>query len=178
VIGAVQAGVLDRLELPQVKFHCSFYADDVILFSSPTLQEAWALKQLLHTFWVASGLVANLNKCSITPILVASNEFVGIAHVLGCEVAEFPIKYLGLPRSSRTIPKTQLRAIVDSVTRRLPQAAHGPLLSRSGRLVWVKSVLTAVPLYAMMADHLPGWDRKEIEAAYRRFFWAGDDRSV
>lgn len=43
-------------------------------------------------------------------------------------------------------------------------------MAKSGRLVWVKSVLRAVPIYAMMAEDLPTWARKEIDAICRKFF--------
>jgi hypothetical protein len=50
-------------------------------------------------------------------------------------------------------------------------------MARSGRLVWIK-VMRSVPIYAMMAENLPPWARKEIYAICRRFFWAGSDASV
>ncbi|CAD6228770.1 unnamed protein product [Miscanthus lutarioriparius] len=67
--------------------------------------------------------------------------------------------------------------MVEAVARKLPPS-HGSLMARSGRLIWVKSVLHAVPIYAMMADNLPPWARKEIDAICRKFFWAGRDTSV
>ena len=44
--------------------------------------------------------------------------------------------------------------------------------------MWIKSVLRAVPIYAMMADSLPQWARKEIDAICRKFLWVGSDASV
>lgn len=43
---------------------------------------------------------------------------------------------------------------MDVVEKRLP-ATLGPLMTRSGYLIWVKLVLTAIPIYTMMADGLP-----------------------
>lgn len=51
-------------------------------------------------------------------------------------------------------------------------------MARSDRLVWIKSVLKAVPIYSMMADCLPPWAVKEIDAICRRFLWAGGDAPV
>lgn len=48
---------------------------------------------------------------------------------------------------------------MEAVAQKLPPC-HGPLKARSGRLVWVKPVLRAVPIYAMMAENLPPWARK------------------
>lgn len=50
---------------------------------------------------------------------------------------------------------------------------HGSLMARSGRLVWIK-----VPIYSMMAENLPPWARREIDAICRKFFRVGKDASV
>ena len=63
------------------------------------------------------------------------------------------------------------------MARKMPPC-HGALMARSGRLVWIKSVLRAVPIYAMIAEDLPPWARKEIDSLCRKFFWAGNDASV
>jgi len=97
--------------------------------------------------------------------------------ILGCQVQPFPIKYLGLPLSTRAIPKAHYQSLVEAVARKLPPS-HGTLMARSGRLVWVKSVLRAVPIYTMMAEHLPPCARKDLDGICRRFFWAGNDQSV
>ncbi|WVZ92032.1 hypothetical protein U9M48_038130 [Paspalum notatum var. saurae] len=67
--------------------------------------------------------------------------------------------------------------MVDAVEKRLP-ACVGPLMARSGRLVWIKSMLMAMPIFAMMANKLPAWARAEIGAMCRRFLWAGSDQSI
>lgn len=100
-----------------------------------------------------------------------------IVSILGCQIQTFPIKYLGLPLSTKPIPKARFQSLMEAVARKMPPC-HGSLMARSGRLVWIKSVLRAVPIYAMMAENLPAWARKEIDAICRKFFWAGSDQSV
>jgi hypothetical protein len=51
-------------------------------------------------------------------------------------------------------------------------------MARNGRLVWIKSVLRAVPIYSMMADSLPPWAAREIDAICIKFLWVGGDASV
>lgn len=70
-----------------------------------------------------------------------------------------------------------MQSVVEAVARKLPPC-HGVLMARSGRLVWIKSVLRAVPIYAMMADNFPHWATKEIDAICRKFLWVGSDASV
>jgi hypothetical protein len=98
---------------------------------------------------------------------------------LGCQLVDFPIRYLGLPLSTKRLPKNCMQATVavDTVARKLP-ACHGPLMARRGRLIWIKSILAAVPIYSMLADGLPPWVRHEIDAICRRFLWAGKDESI
>jgi len=81
------------------------YADDVILFAHPSAQEATAIKELLRIFGDASGLRTNLAKCSITEIYTAGIDLAQIQQILGCQVMQFPIRYLGLPLSTTRIPK-------------------------------------------------------------------------
>lgn len=113
-------------------------------------------------------------KCSITDIYGSEDMLNEIQHILGCQVTTFPIRYLGLPLSTTKVPKAHIQRTVDAVARRLA-ASHGPLMAKSGRLIWVKSVLSAIPVYYMIADGLPPWAKKEIDAICRRFLWAGKD---
>jgi hypothetical protein len=148
-----------------------------MLFMHPDAREAWAVKELLRIFGEASGLHTNLTKCSITPIYGSDDSLPQLQQILGCWMSEFPITYLGLPLSTRKIPKARIQATIDSVARRLPPC-HGPLMAKSGRLVWIKSVLATVPIYATVADGLPPWAREEIDSICRKFLWTGTEGSV
>jgi hypothetical protein len=63
---AAQDGILRRMAPPEIKFQCSMYADDAILFIRPTIREANAVKEILNIFSQASGLHTNLAKCPVT----------------------------------------------------------------------------------------------------------------
>ncbi|WVZ79026.1 hypothetical protein U9M48_026654 [Paspalum notatum var. saurae] len=174
---AVRRGVLSGTAIPNVKFFCSLYADDIVLFFKATIEEAVVVKWILQAFGDASGLQINLAKCSITPIRVDEDTTTAIAAILGCQVADFPIRYLGLPLCTGPLPRVEVHKVVEAVQRKLP-ACHGPLMARSGRLVWIKSVLMAMPIFVMMGNGLPGWAKEEIDAMCRRFLWAGGDQQV
>jgi len=126
---AARDGVLWKMEPSAVKYQCSFYADDVILFIRPT-----AVKDILRIFGEASGLQTNLAKCSITPIFDGEDNLQELATILGCQVQPFPIRYLGLPLSTKRLPKAHLQSMVEAVARKLPPS-HGSLMARSGRLI-------------------------------------------
>lgn len=169
--------MLHPIPLQEIKFQCSLYADNVIIFITPTVQEARAVKEILRVFGEASGLKTNLSKCSITPIFGGDEVMEDIVNILGCQVQEFPIRYLGLPLSTKKPAKAQVHAIIEAVARKLPPS-HGSLMARSSRLVWIKSVLRAVPIYSMMANTVPPWAIKEIDAICRKFLWVGKDESI
>ncbi|WVZ86057.1 hypothetical protein U9M48_032900 [Paspalum notatum var. saurae] len=162
---AAHRGLVSRPGLPQVRHLCSLYADDFVVFIGPSSPEASAIKRILHSFGAASGLLTNLSKCSVTPINVDDEQSAAVASILECQIAAFPVRYLGLPLSSGALPKSAVHVMVDAVEKRLP-ACVGPLMARSGRLVWIKSVLMAMPIFAMMANKLPAWAR------------AGSDQSI
>jgi hypothetical protein len=164
------------MEPREVKYQCSLYADDVILFIKPSVQEATAVKEILRVFGEATDLKTNLAKCYVTPIYGGEDTIDEIVTILGCQVQQFPIKYLGLPLSKK-IPKAEYHSLVEAVARKMP-TCHGSLMARSGHLIWIKSVLWAMPIYSMMADSLPPWVRKEIDSICRRFLWVGKDASV
>jgi hypothetical protein len=87
---ATRDGFLRKMKPDGVKFQCSLYADDVILFIRPTTQEATAVKEILNTFGAASWLHTNLAKCSITLIY-------------GCEVLGASIEHESHPEVSLPI---------------------------------------------------------------------------
>lgn len=174
---AASDGVLCKMRPAEIKFQCSLYADDVILFIHPSVEEAMAVKEILEIFGDASGLRTNLAKCSITPIFGGEEILDQIVAILGCQVQPFPVRYLGLPLSTKKIPKAHYQSVVESVACKLPPC-HGALMARSGRLVWIKSILRSVPIYAMIVENLPPWARKEIDTICRKFFWVGSNASV
>jgi hypothetical protein len=67
--------------------------------------------------------------------------------------------------------------LVNSVSAKLPQW-QGPLMVRIGRLIWIKSALRSVPIYAMMAENMPPWVCEEIDKICRKFLWVGKNGDV
>jgi hypothetical protein len=101
---ASEQGLLQPIGHPAIKFQCSLYADDVILFASPTVLEARVIARIMTIFGDASDLKTNLSKCSITPIHGADELLDELHEVLHCQISQFPITYLVflyLPAQSR-----------------------------------------------------------------------------
>lgn len=111
-------------------------------------------------------------KSSVIPIQCTDEQVREFKRHLQCQVANFPCKYLGLPLAIRRLTKEDLQPILDQISDMLP-GWKAPLMARAGRLVLVRAVLTAVPIYTLMALEIPKWAIKAIEKIIRAFLWRG-----
>ena len=89
-----------------------------------------------------------------------------------CEVLDFPCKYLGLPLTIRKLTKADLQPMVDKVAEMLP-GWKAALMSTTGRAILAKAVLTAVPVYLLIALDAPKWLLRAIDKLRRAFLWKG-----
>jgi len=67
-----------------------------------------------------------------------------------------------LPLSIRKLTKADLQPIVDKIADMLP-GWKATLMSTAGRAVLVKAVLTAVPVYLLIALDVPKWLLRAID---------------
>jgi hypothetical protein len=150
----------------------SIFADDVVCFFRPERAELEAIKQILHIFGAASGLKANYSKTTATVIRGSEEEVQCIKSVLGCEIAEFPIKYLGLKLALRPLTRAEWQYLLDKALFCLPAWQRG-LIDRAGCLILIKAVLTARSIHQLLVEDAPVWLLEEINKWLRGFFWAG-----
>ena len=121
-------------------------------------------------FGEASGLRINMGKSAALPIRCDEHTMAWVSQELGCSVALFPIKYLGLPLSLRKQTTGQLQYLVDQMANKLPKWKAG-LMPMSGRLTLVQSVLCAMPIHAMVALDLPMKTIAAMNKICRGFLW-------
>lgn len=160
VDAAAMDGCLAQFPSVAVKFRLSLFADDVALFAHASVEELHSIHGLLDLFGEASGLRPNFQKSYAYPIRVDVESVPALE--FPCAPATFPCNYLGLPLSCGGLSKARLLALVDKVAARLPSwRAH--LLSPAVRLVLINSVLSALPVYHMLALDLPAWVIKAID---------------
>ena len=95
-----------------------------------------------------------------------------ISSLLNCNLALFPISYLGIPIRPSNLHRADWLPLISRIESRLSTwKAHS--LSSAGRLVLVKSVLSAIPSYWMSFLKLPSWVIKKIDSIRRSFLWNG-----
>jgi hypothetical protein len=98
----------------------SIYADDVVLFFKPEWQEVAAVKEIMNLFGEASDLKTNYRQTTTT-IIIGDDEDMGRVHtILYCQLAEFPIKYLGLQFALRSLTRAQYKPTLDSIVHFIP----------------------------------------------------------
>jgi hypothetical protein len=69
---------------------------------------------------------------------------------MGCELANFPIRYLGL-QWARPLTKAEWQPMLDGVIHCAPARQRG-LIGRPGRLILIKSVITARPIQHILIE--------------------------
>jgi hypothetical protein len=148
----------------------SVYADDVIIFCKPLIPELEAVKTILRVFGEASELCVNYRKTSATLICERDGDADRVAEALGCEVVGFPIKYLGMQLSLRPLTKAEWQPLIDQVIHCVPAWQRG-MIEKSGRLILIKSVISARPIHQLIVEEAPAWVLEELVKWMRAFLW-------
>jgi hypothetical protein len=174
---AVEQGLVSNLAGISALQRISIYADDVVLFLKPITHEINVIKQILATFGEASGLQVNYAKTSATVIRGTAEDETRIGEQLGCACVPFPIRYLGLQLALRPLTRAGWQPLLDSAVKLVPSWQRG-FIQRAGRLVLIKTVMTARPIHHIMVDGPPAWVVEEINKHLRSFFWVGNKEAT
>jgi hypothetical protein len=89
----------------------SLYADDVAIFINPSRDEIVAVKNILHAFGCASGMVTNLEKSSIHPIWCEDIDLDHVLQPFHRTRGNFPCRYLGLQLHTRPLWKIHIQQL-------------------------------------------------------------------
>jgi hypothetical protein len=159
--------------IPAIEGHrVSLYVDDLVVFISPTVDDLSTVKTILHVFGLASGLFTNLDKSRASPLNCGQADLERVQQVLACGVADFPVRYLGIPLSVFRLKRADEQPLIDKVAARIP-AWKGGLLNVAGRTALAKATLSAIPVHTAIAIVLSPWAIKTIDRLRRAFIWAG-----
>ena len=121
-----------------------------------------------------SSLQLNRAKSSFVGFGLTTEEIQHCAEILATSIETLLIRYLGLPLTDRRLRTQDWQPVVEKVEERL-RGWRGRLLSRGGRLILVKAILSAIPTYFMSTFRMPARVRRRLESAMRSFFWRGAD---
>ena len=151
------------------------YADDVLIFSSASMESLRLVKQVLTDYEAVSGQRINAGKsCFLVHPTTSSSKRLGIQRVTGFSYKLFRIKYLGFPLYCGRRKKDFFGGLCQAVTLRV-LSWQNRLLSQGGRIVLLKHVLSAMPTYLLMAVSPPKAIFKELEGIFSNFLWGSTD---
>ena len=114
-----------------IKYRASVYAENLLIFLSPVVEDFNCIRQMLELFTGALGLATNVDKGLITPIRCTSDQVAAIQQVFPCRVQEFPTRYLGAPLSLSRLSRSEERRLVDALASRTATWKAG-LLTNAG----------------------------------------------
>uniref|UniRef100_A0A803Q1S7 Reverse transcriptase domain-containing protein n=1 Tax=Cannabis sativa TaxID=3483 RepID=A0A803Q1S7_CANSA len=154
-----------------------FFADDSLLFSSASVQAATTIQSILRHYSHASGQMVNFTKSALyfSPNTTQAIKQ-EIATLLGIPVRDTMDKYLGLPQAFGRSKKDAFNYINDRVWAHLNKW-NSKFFSKGGKEVLLKSVVQAIPSYAMACFKLPASFHSKIESLMARFWWGGNENN-
>ena len=95
------------------------FADDTIFFHSDDVGKFHNLLKVVDFFCAVSGLKINLRKSSIVGINFQDQKLIDLASSVGCEIGNWPLKYLGLPLGGNPKKADFWALVLEKVERRL-----------------------------------------------------------
>ena len=148
------------------------FADDTLLFCEPKLELLINIKKILYSFQSFSGLAVNYDKSGLIVIDKDEDWAVRAAELLKCRLIQLPITYLGVPLGANMKKSTSWQPIIDRIQHRLT-SWKASCLSRPGKLVLIKAVLSSLSVYYLSLFKMPKKVATEINKIQRRFLWSG-----
>ncbi|KAF3782126.1 putative ribonuclease H protein [Nymphaea thermarum] len=147
------------------------FADDVLIFCKATSHSLQRIKSFFVEMESTSGLKINPSKSKIIFCNVHESDQPSLAAILNWEIANLPLKYLGLPLFSGCLTEEICRDLTDKFDKKL-SSWKMTSLSYSGRLCLIKHNLQSLPVFWMQSVRLPRATIQKLEASMARFLWA------
>ncbi|WMV07590.1 hypothetical protein MTR67_000975 [Solanum verrucosum] len=136
----VTSAVLYHPMCKKVKLTHLIFVDDLMIFCKGNLASVNRVMEALSHFSAAIDLEANMEKSSVFLAGIDDDTRNQIIKRIGFVVGEFPIKYLGLPLSSKKLRKTDCLSLIDKITQRI-KVTYSKKLSYAGRLQTMETTI-------------------------------------
>ena len=91
------------------------FADDAVIFVTPTKGEVSMLARILELFGETTGLKTNFHKSTVVPIQCNNINLSDVLSGLPASRTSFPLKYLGLPLSMNRLKRVDFQPWIDSL---------------------------------------------------------------
>lgn len=147
------------------------YADDILFFLRYDEATVQTLKDVLRRYEAASGQIVNISKSFCVVGNTSPSRLNIITSSFGFSSSmDKGFSYLGAPviRGRRKI--CFFEHLISRIEKKIA-SWKGKLLSFGGKLTLIKHVLSAVPVYTMMATNVPNGVIKKINTSIKNFLW-------
>lgn len=151
--------------------HLSF-ADDILVFTDGTAVSLNGVLTVMDQFAGLSGLHINASKSFIFTAGANSHHLIQAALEKGLTVATLPIRYLGMPLTTRVWSKTDYEPLIDKLRKKFLSWTH-KALSFAGCLQLIKTTITSTVNFWSSAFILPKGCLDTIESMCAAFLWSG-----
>ncbi|KAL8146376.1 hypothetical protein AgCh_004207 [Apium graveolens] len=155
-----------------------FFADDSYFYCKAGTKEARKVLELLEVYEHASGQKVNKAKSSIffsTNVIQYNKE--EICFLMQMPEANEHSMYLGLPNLLGRNKSALLGYLKERVNAKI-KTWDGKFISRGGKEILVKSIVQALPSYAMNVFLLPLEITRDIEKSISKFWWNSSQSSA
>ncbi|XP_042950117.1 uncharacterized protein LOC122282232 [Carya illinoinensis] len=148
-----------------------FFTDDNVLFCQATTKELSCVPKILEVYEKALGQV--LNKEKSTVLFSKNTKTVDKTQILqqvGVKATSNFEKYLGLPAIVGRQKVATFHALIDKTWARMANWKN-KFLSNTGKEVFLKEVLQAIPTYAMGTFLVPTSITNKLNQLIKKFWW-------
>ncbi|GKV27047.1 hypothetical protein SLEP1_g36255 [Rubroshorea leprosula] len=150
------------------------YADDTIFFGEATEENITAIKCIMRTFELVSGLKINYGKSKLRGVGIEDSWKRKMAYRLCCKEGELLFKYLGILIGGNHRKLAMRQPLVDTFKKKLA-SWRGRHLSFRGRITLINSVLSSLPVFMMSAYQIPKGILYSLNKIRRGFLWGGGE---
>ncbi|XP_038708505.1 uncharacterized protein LOC120003559 [Tripterygium wilfordii] len=154
-----------------------FFADDSLLFCRVKKEDWMCVYDILTEYGRVSGQMINYSKTSIYfSRYTSSQQKSQMISLIGAVEAKISDHYLGLPAIVGRSRKKAFMFILDRIRKKVMGWSHRNL-SQAGKEVFIKSILQAIPTYAMQLFKFPGGLCTEVDQILRKVWWGVNDKN-
>jgi len=169
---ASRIGILEGVKVgnKSVEVNLLQFADDTLFFCQPQIQCVLAIKAILRSFEVVSGLKVNFYKSHVGNIGLSVEDSTIFTKCLNSRRMDVPFKYLGMTIGGKPRRVAFWKPIIDKIKARLSNW-KGKILSMAGRICLIKSVINALPLFYLSFFKAPSKVCSLIKKIQTKFLW-------
>jgi len=154
------------------------FVDDILIFTNGSQNELKEFKCIFDLFIKATGMQINIGKSQACLSEFDRRERDRLSNLFPfpSQPLEVPFKYLGFWLKPAVYRKADWNWLIAKIESR---TSHWSFrwLSRAGRLILIKSVLSAIPVYWAALTWIPKGVMEKIRRICCRFLWAGSKES-